>query len=493
MTCRFIILIILFVIPIDGFSSNSGYFKYYLYVDFNQCSDCEITFIKEFVSEVKNEGLSKNFAILVKTKKLKEFERFSQKYQFNNIINDTLGQYVKFVSKKAANAFLVFNNENRLVLLKEDIKNNHVDFEEVKNKFRAVDISMYETINIVDSSIALYRPSVPILSNKKDKFVVLDRLDEIVKEYNITTGKLLRQIEVDSSIMYFFIKDSLYYYQSILPRNLSLKTKFKSVNYDKDNNILIMADAFKGLSGITRPKRIERPNITFKFDNNDKRHIEQFGRSIWLEEFFVTKNNYIGLLSSFNKFDVLNDGGHYLASIIDLKDFHIRKNLVNFQEIFNYYQKNDFLLSTGLLSVLDENTYVYLNPWNGLFFKFRENIQDSLQISGYLDLVRLSLDSKMTVRESINNLKYLIINLTSHSNDIIVYMNAYNEDKQIAFSILQIYDVFGKLNREIVLNSSNHQYFRSYLLKVENDSIYLFNQDESENWQILKIPYNELF
>lgn len=487
---RISIFFILFFITLsEGISSDIVHFKYYLYVDFSNGSACDISYIKYFASVVKDEGLSDNFAIVIKTKKLKEFERFTKQHQFDNIINDTAGQITKFISKLRSSAFLVINSENRLSFLKEDIKKNPVDFDEIRSKFREIDVSKCESIKFDESQTSLDRPSAPILSQKKDKFVVLDRLDESVKEYEVSTGKLIRKIEVDSSLMYHFIKDSLYYYQSTIPPNTSLETKFKRVNYDKDDNILISAQAFKGLIA----KRINRKNITLKYQMNGNYDLAKLSDSIWIEELITVDNSYLCLLQSNPKFDVLNDGKHYLAALLDPNDFHTKQNLISYQDIFKYYNKSNFVYSIGLLSVLDESSYVYLNPWNGFFFKFNENIQDSLQIMGYLNLIRSADDTKLIKMESRHGYVYKIMNLTTYNNEVLVYLNAFDIENQISFSVLQIYEVQGSLKREIILNSSNEQYFRSYVLNIENDFIYLFNQDEEENWSIIKIPNSSIF
>lgn len=418
---------------------------------------------------------------------------FVKKNNFKKVINDTIDQYSKIIENKTLPVFGVLNSEDKILYFKDDVKANFVDLNEVRNNFKCLNIDKYESYKLADSSVGLYKPVPPILNRKKDNFVVLDNFDKIIKEYNINTGKLKRKIEVDSALEYYFVKDSINFYKNELFEE-QMKTKFLYANYDQNDNIIVTANAFKGFSNNIPPKKRLSEIMTLQYNNQNDYIFIDLNDSIYITDILNTENGLLSLVSyRHSRFDDLNYGNYYMAVILDSLNYKIINHYLKYSEIFKFYKLDNFINSVGLICELGKNKYAYLNPWNGIFCKFGDVVQDSLHIQGYLEMIKSTNASKVKKELSKYGYDYKIMSLNSYNNKAVIFMHSFDKSNQITFSIIQVYDEKSGLEKEIILNSTVNKYFRSYFLKIENDLIYLLDQDESEEWKIIKIPVFDVF
>ncbi len=488
------LIIILFLIFISDTSiaSINQTNNYFLYFDFSKCSGCEFSLLQSYISNFKNLGLESNFNLVTKTRKSKEFEYFKKMHNIKFIINDTLDEYLTYIDKHTIPCFFVLNSEDKLVYLKENVKENIVNILEITNNFKNINLDSFEYYKLIDNEVNLFKPVPPLLSRNKDKFLVLDKLDMLIKEYDIKTGKLLRAIDVDSTLAYVFIKDSLDYYKSKL-FDTQIKTKFLNANYDLNDNIIVTANAFNGFSNDLPVQKIQNKQITLSFDNNNNYTLLPLNDSLYITEILNVHDRMLSLVSyRKSRFDDLSSGNYCMVVSLDPTNYNITNHYLNYRDVIKYYGLNHYINSIGLIAGLNTQEYLYLNPWNGIFCKFGDKVLDSIKIQGYLEMMKSSSTSSLKKPVSKLGYDYRIMSVSSVNNKSIVFVNAYDTSNLITFSVLQVYDPELGIQKEIVLNSSSVKYFRSYLLNVENDFVYILSQDELENWRIIKIPSKEI-
>lgn len=411
-----ILIIVLLIFSTKLNAENNNYYKYYLYFDFNKCTSCDITFLKYYISEIEKLNKDIDFNLITKTLKNREFEAFKKNFNYNNIINDT-AIYSNFISSKTLPAFFVANNEGRVIYCKDNLKEGNLNLNLIQNNFKTINIDKYQNHKLLDSALFLYRPSPPILNKQKDNFVVLDRLDQTIKEFNIKSGQMKRIIEIDSNLQYFLIKDSVEYYRAIIPEQFSIDTKFSSPYYDNSNNIIVNAKAFEGLSGTLKPKQIKRKYLKIKYIDNQHYNISNLNDSIAIYDMINTKYSSICLVERENttSYDLLKSGNYSLISLLDSSSFSLIENKISYKDLFNYYNINHFIYSHGVICQLYEGQYAYLNPWNGIFFTFQDSIQDSMQIRGYLELLISDNPSALKYKSSNYDYKYKVMSLSSYN------------------------------------------------------------------------------
>ncbi|HRP01619.1 MAG TPA: hypothetical protein PLE30_03120 [Candidatus Kapabacteria bacterium] len=488
------LLIIVFVfLSIEGNTRPNNCFKYYLYFDFNKCTSCESVLLKKYISDVAKLHNNNDLILITKTHKKREFAAFLQNFNYTNIINDTTNQFTKFISSKTLPTLFVTNCEDRIVYSKSELKKSDINLSDILNNFKCINIDKYKSYKLIDS-VNLYRPSPPILNQKQDNFITLDQFDQTIKEFNIKSGVAKRIIKVDSNLKYYCIKDSVSYYRSIIPKQFSIETKYMFVNYDKSDNIIVSAKAFNGLNSSLNPKIIEKKYLTLQYYDATNYEVIDLNDSISIYDLVNTNDGLLCLISHkyASSFNTLKSGNYYLVALLDSINDKAIDYKISYKDMFNYYNSKNFISSKGLFCELNKNQYAYLNPWNGLFFIFKDSIQDSVQIRGYLELIRSDNDSTLEHKYSIYDYKYKIMSLNSFKNKAIVYLCASNKENYITSSILQVYDVKIGMEKEIVLFSTASRLFRSYFLKIEDGLTYFLNQNESEEWQIMTIPINEV-
>lgn len=487
------IIFIFFMTLTEGFSSVNVQIKHYLYFDFSKCTGCDFSFLQSYISNFKKLGLENNFNLVTKTKKFKEFEYFKKMHKIQNIINDTSDIYSKYIENQNLPAFFVLNEENKLIYFKENVKENLVNPLEVTRNFKTINVDSFEYYKFVNNEVNLFKPVPPLLNRNKDKFLFLDKLDMLIKEYDIKTGKLLRAIDVDSSLAYLFIKDSMDYYKSELFDN-QIKTKFLYANYDMNDNIIVTANAFNGFSDDLPTKKIRNKQITISFDKNNNYKFIPLNDSLYITEILNVQDRMLSLVSyRKSRFDDLSSGNYSMVVSLDPTNYNITNHYLNYRDVLKYYGLNYYINSIGLIAGLNSQEYLYLNPWNGIFCIFSDKVLDSIKIQGYLEMIKSSSTSSLKKPVSKLGFDYRIMSVSSINSKAIVFLNAYDASNLITFSVLQVYDSELGIEKEIILNSSSAKYFRSYLLNVENDLIYLLNQDEEENWRIIKIPAYDVF
>ena len=490
----FIINLLLIFISGSSLAKNNPINNYYLYFDFSKCSGCEFPLLQSYIKHFKNLGLEGNFYLVTKTKKSKEFEYFKKMHSIKNIINDTSDIYSKYIENQNLPAFFILNEENKLIYFKENVKENLVNPLDVTNNFKTINIDSFEFNLFVNNEVNLYKPVPPLLTRNKDKFMALDKLDMIIKEYDIKTGKLLRTIDVDSTLAYILIKDSLEYYKSQYFEE-QYKTKFRYANYDFDDDIIVTAIVTKGLSDDLSSRKIQKEHITLKYDKDNNFKIIPLIDSLFITDISILQDEILCLVS-YNKarYDELISGNYHMVVSLDPTNYSLTNHFLKYRDVFKYYQLNDYVHSLGLIAGLNSNEYLYLNPWNGIFCKFGDKVLDSIKIQGYLEMIKSASSSSLKKPYSKLGLDYRIMSVSTFNNKAVVFLNAYDSSNVITFSVLQVYDIENGLEKEIILNfSSSAKYFRSYLLNVENDFVYIMSQDGIENWKIIKIPYNSIF
>lgn len=476
-------------------ASDNNCFKYYLYFDFTKCSSCETVLLKHYISEFEKVNKDIDFTLITKTLKQREFEAYKQNFNYKNIINDTKNQFTEFTTGKTLPIFFVTNSEDRIVYSQGGIKKNNVNLNDIFKNFKCINIEQYQTHKLVDSSVFLYRPTPPILNQQQDNFVVLDLLDKKIKEFNINSGNAKRIIEVDSVLKYYLIRDSVSYYRANIPEQFNIETKFSSVFYDKSNNLIVTAKAFNGLSGLYKPKIIERKELIIKY--YEDKHYDIIDINDSLSIYGLLNTNFGSLCLITNKhatsFNNLRSSNYPFIALLDSINYKPIDYKISFNDVFSFYNLKYFIYSNGVMCEFNNEQYAYLNPWNGLFFTFKDTIHVSLQIKGYLELIKSDNDSILKPKYSKFDYKYKLMSLNSYNNKAIVYLCGKDLENQIVFSVMQVYDIISGFEKEIVFYSTNKKYFSSYFLKIEDDLVYFLNQNEFEEWEIITLPINKVF
>ncbi len=370
-----------------------------------------------------------------------------------------------------------------------------MNLNEIFKNFKCINIDKYKSHKLVDTSVFLYRPTPPVLNKQQDKFVVLDLLDQKIKEFIINSGNVKRIIEVDSVMKYYLIRDSVNYYRANIPEQFSIETKFSSVFYDKSNNLIVTAKAFNGLSGLYKPKIIERKDLTLQYYENNHYDILDLNDSVSIYGLLNIKYGTLSLISNKHatSFHTLKSGDYPFIALFDSINYKLIDYKISYKDMFNYYNSKNFIYSNGVMCEFNGEDYAYLNPWNGLFFTFKDKIQDSLSFKGYLELIKSTNDSILKPKYSKYGYNYKLMSLNSYINKAIVYLYAKNLENQIVFSVMQVYDIISGFEKEIVFYSTKKKYFSSYFLKIEDDLVYFLNQNEFEEWEIITIPIKEVF
>jgi len=358
-----------------------------------------------------------------------------------------------------------------------------------------------------DSTFQLFRPSPPAIDNEFENFVVLDRFDNTIKEFNIKTGKIQRKIIADSNFDNLFLIDTLNNYEIIKSYGKSL-TQFSVPKYGIGNHIIVNANVlvdfkrdtivnnFKSKDSITIRISNIMKSLTLKFTDNQHFNLINLNDSIFI---FGLHKTLDGMLSTIKykknlSFEELNEGNYFIISLFDTINFNIKENYLKYKDVINYYDLKNYVGSSGLLAEANKK-YVYLNPWNGIFCKFKYTIEDSISIKGYLEKVKLKdqpFYPLSSILEPSEISRYSINSLHSYKNKAIVYLQAIKGNRLTPFTVIQVYDIDKGFEKEIILNSSSNQYYYSYLLKIDEQYIYILNQNELEDWSISKIPIKEI-
>ena len=490
----------------SNFLFSKNQFSYFIFYDYNQCTGCYDDVLASYITQFKKLGLSDNFSIIINTKKKKELVLFAKKIDFNNIINDTLNQFSKIIENKKLPMLVVVNTEGSICYEHEDIKSNPVNTQSIAKRFKTLDFDKFDSYKLDDSTFQLFRPSPPKVDNSKNNFITLDYFDNSIKEINIQTGKINRKIISDLEYDKFFLKDTMNNYELLATFDKPL-TKFYTPNYDNHNNILTYTGIVRGFKRDT--VRVNNPidsmqyhfspineGNTLSFTDNHKFDIVDLNDSIYIFGLEKTTGALIATIKYLYpiSFDELKNGDFYLIAKFDSPNLDLKKYYLKYKDIINYYDLKNYVASSGLASVV-YNKYIYLNPWNGIFCIFKDAIEDSISIKGYLEKVKLKDQPVYPLRSILEKSeisRYSINSLHSYKNKAIVYLQAIKGNRLTPFTVIQVYDIDKDLEKEIILNSTINQYYYSYLLKIDEQYIYILNQNESEDWTISKIPVKEI-
>lgn len=502
----FLKLLIIFLFLFSNVLFSKNQFNYYIFYDYNQCTGCYDDLLASYITQFKKLGMSGNFSIIINTKKKKELVLFAKKIDFNNIINDTLNQFSKIIENKKLPMLTVVNSEGIICYEHEDIKSYPVNLYSITKRFKTLDFDRFDSYKLNDSTFQLFRPSPPKVDKSMNNFITLDYFDNSIKEINIQTGKINRQIIPDLEYDKFFLKDTMNNYELLATFDKPL-TKFYTPNYDNHNNILTYTGIVRGFKRDT--VRVNNPidsmqyhfspineGNTLSFTDNHKFDIVDLNDSIYIFGLEKTTGALIATIKYLYpiSFDELKNGDFYLIAKYDSSNLALKNYYLKYKDVINYYNLKNYVGSSGLLAETNKK-YVYLNPWNGIFCKFNESIEDSIHIMGYLEKVKLKDQPVYTfssILEPSEITRYSINSLHSYKNKAIVYLQAIKGNRLTPFTVIQVYDIDKGLEKEIILNSTSNQYYFSYLLKIDEQNIYILNQNDSEDWTISKIPIKEI-
>ncbi len=503
-----IINLILFVnITTELKSLTQNKFKYYLFFDFNNCSNCDNSMLKSYINDFRKIGLSDQLLIITKTTKLKEFEAFKQKLKYQFIINDTANQYFKIIKNCDLPTFVIANSEGIIIRLNEAIHINPVNIKDIARNYKCLDLFKFESYELIDSAVSVFKAFTPTINKKKDKYLVLDNFDLVIKEFDINTGKNTRLIKIDSNLNYFYIKDNLRDYKNLIANDYAL-AQFNFANYDYQDKIIATTSIISGFirdtiveidkakddTLITHKRIFQKQTVLLQYINSEEYKVLDKQDSIT----YIQLQTYPGdLLSSINyksklNFSDLEQGDYYLLASLDTTDLSINKLYLKYSDIIKYYKLENFILSFGLFDKYKGDNLLYLNPWNNVFCKMKDNKLDSIRINGYLQKLYKNNKSYQFINFESKSLSYYISNLHVVDNKIIIYMASIDNDKMTPFTIIQVYDINKGFEKEIILDASKTNLYYSFMLKIENKQIYILSKDESEKWFITKIPIKEI-
>lgn len=468
-------------------------FKFVFIYDSNECINCDVAALTSYIYKLEKLYPTYDIEIVSNSKRNSDIDFLRSKFDKYKIIKDTNEYYMDLYNVEKTLALIVLNENGIPIQKYEELQTNPININELNKLSQYKNLSALQIIGEFDYKVLPRGGKFQF--DKEGKLIAVNTLNNCIVKIDIEKKEQIFKIEPDESIQLYYLQ--MYdpsMYKSLRKDSYPL-ARINFFLIDSLNNLIvdytvvnsIQLDTIFKLRGndtiLETSKYYYSSGLEVQYNRNKVSKIFQPPVKLNLHQIELVHNKYFalaGYFDSFNFDDIIKNDIHQILIKSDTPDFNNYQSVLSYKQTFKEFKMDKFnTLTLGIFCYIDSNEYIYMNPWNNLFFIYKDGFFKRIKMTSFLSEI---YNKNLKKNYSLNN-------LVVKDNNIYVMIQEFDKKKLCNKFIVQQYDVNGNFIKELIYHNNGEQLYYAYLVN-RNGSLIVIYQDSAEYWRCFNLLSN---